>query len=158
MAQSLETLRNNNITSIFGRRMGLQQDETLVVKAVKESIQDLTTASSGTAVTAYGVAQVTATGSTQGPVQYLLDAPIPGVEKTLVLNSSSTGSFQFLTTAAGAAVLNTTAGTTSGVINLLGPASFVRLMAVSTARWVVTAMSGYGSSAGVNAVSFSTST
>lgn len=159
MAQSLETLRSGILTSLYGRRAGLDKDETLVgVKDVKKAIQDLTTATTGTAVPAHGVSRQTATGSSQGPTQHLLDAPIPGVSKILALDSSSTGSHQFLTTAAGAAVRNTTAGTTSGVINLLGPASFVELIGVTTALWLVKALSPYGSSAGVNSVSFSTST
>lgn len=159
MASLLDTLKNNIVTSIYGRRLGLTKDETLVgPKAFQSQVQDLSTASSATAVPAYGVSRVTCTGSTQGPVQYLLDAPIPGVEKTLVLASSSTGSFQFLSTSAGAAIYASSLGTTVGVVNLLGPTSFVKLIGLTTAIWGVVGESLYGSTALAKTVSFTTST
>lgn len=168
MARSLEVIRNNNLTSIYGRILGKTKTSSGSApgfdgefiggpKDIIRAVQDLTTASSGTAVPNYGYSRVTATGSSQGPVQFLLDAPEIGVEKTLVLASSSTASFQFLTTPSGSQVINTTAGTTSGVVNLLS-AGFVKLVGLTTALWGVVGMTPYGSSAGVNAVSFSTST
>ena len=167
MAQSLETIRSKIVTSLFGRRIGLSQSTTaqsqndflVGPRDIVKEIQDLTTASSGTAIPNAGVSRVTCTGSSQGPVQFLLSAPMPGVEKILMVGSSSTGSFQFLTTAAGASVLGNSAGTTAGVINLIGGVSpsYCRLMGVTTAQWVVVGVSPV-STAVAPTVSFTTST
>lgn len=159
MASLLDTIRGQIMTSIFGRRLGLDKDEYLVgPKTLRQQVQDLTTSSSATAVPAYGVTRVTCTGSSQGPVQYLLDAPAPGVEKALVLASSSTGSFQFLTTAAGAKVFSSSAGTSAGVINLVGQGAAIRLIGLATDTWGILSQSGYTSTAMAQSVTFTTST
>jgi len=138
MAQSLTTLRSSILTSIHGRRLGLDRDEFLVgTKDLKRQIEDLTTASTGTDVLNYGAARVMTSGSTQGPVQYSLAAPAPGVRKTLVMGSSSTGSHQFLSTPNGASIKHSSAGTTVGVVNLRAPGGVVTLLGVSTAAWLV---------------------
>ena len=163
MANALETLRSSLLTSIFGRRLGLTEDELLAgAKYIQVQVQDITTASSGTAIPAYGITRVTCSGSSQGPVQYLLDAPVPGVRKTLMLGgtagATSTGSFQFLSTDAGAAILISSLGTTGGVVNLLGPASVVTMIGLTTDLWGVLNEGPYTSTALGSAVSFTTST
>lgn len=82
MAQSLETLRSKNVTSLYGRRLGLQQDETLVgPKALKKVVQDLTSASTATAVNNYGTVVARISGSmTTATANFLLSNPIPGVD------------------------------------------------------------------------------
>ena len=152
MAQLLETLRNAVTTPVYGRRLGIQPDETLVFKAHKNAIEDLTTVAS--TLTAYGWAVVTATGSTQGPVQHTLPAPIPGVEKIILMNTTSTGSHQFLSTEAGATIRTASDGTTAGVVNLRGGAG-VTLRGITTAMWM--ALPHYTSTGAPN-VTFSTST
>lgn len=157
MAQSLQTLRNNAITPLHGRRLGLDRDETIVgAKAVKQAIEDLTTATTGTDVTPYGVARYTASGSSQGPAQHHLAAPIPGVQKFLALVTTSTGSCQFLTTPNGAAVHTASDGTSASVINLVGPGGGVTLMGLTTAIWAVVGQAGVSSAS--NPVTFTTST
>lgn len=158
MAQSLTTLRNSIITSLYGRRIGLDVNEFLVgPKAHKTQIEDLTT-STGTAVVNYGTARVMTSGSTQGPVQYNLEAPAPGVEKILIMGSSSTGSHQFLSTPAGASIKHSSAGTTVGVVNLLAPGAVVRLLGVTTAAWLVTGEGSPSSTGLAKNHSFTTST
>lgn len=168
MARTLEQIRNNGLTSIYGRIFGKTKTSSGSAagfdgefiggpKDMIKALQDLTTATSGTAVPNYGYSRQTATGSSQGPTQHLLDAPEIGVEKCLILATSSTGSHQYLTTAAGAAVLDTTSGTTKGVINMLS-AGCITLVGLTTALWGIKTMTPYGSSAGVNTVSFTTST
>lgn len=83
MAQSLETLRGNNITPIYGRRLGLQLDETLAgPKAFKKPVQDLTSGSTATALNNYGtvVVRITGVASTSTGGAFLLANPIPGVD------------------------------------------------------------------------------
>ncbi len=82
MAQSLETLRSNAITSLYGRRAGLDKDETFVgTKGLKEVVQDLTSASTATALNAYGTVVARISGSmTTATAAFLLSNPIPGVD------------------------------------------------------------------------------
>src|SRR5205085_1621983 len=115
----LETLRNSIIDSIKGRKIGIDSAGYMVgIPGVKVQIEDATTATS--TVSAFGHTRVTVTGSSQGPVQYTLPAPAPGVMKTLSLDSTSTASFQFLSTANGASILAASDGTTKSLINLVG--------------------------------------
>jgi hypothetical protein len=159
MAQSLDTLRNSRVLSIHGRRLGIDKDEFLVgPKPLKELVEDLTTASTGTTVANHGVARVLTSGSTQGPVQYVLEAPAPGVRKTLLLGSSSTGSHQFLSTPNGASIRNSSAGTTSSLVNLLSPGAAVVLIGVTTAQWQVESEGGLLSTNVTKNFSFTTST
>ena len=91
MAQSLETLRNNNITSLWGRRLGIQLDETISgAKAFKEVVQDLTSGSTGTAVNNYGTVVARISGSmTTATANFLLSNPIPGVDVNLCYAQTS---------------------------------------------------------------------
>lgn len=152
MAQSLETLRSNNITSLWGRRAGLQLDETLAgVKDLKLAIEDITTTVATTAL-AYGITRIQTSGSSQGPTQHFLPAPIPGVRKYLQMHTTSTGSQQFLSTANGAAILAASDGTTKSLVNFVGPGGSVTLMGLTTAVWAVVAQCSTG------AVTYTTST
>lgn len=158
MAQSLETLRSNMQTSIFGRRLGLDDADFMVgPKDIKGTIEDLTTATTGTDVTAYGTAQFSTAAGT-GPVQHRLAAPVPGVMKKLINGSSSTASLQFLSTPNGASIVSASDGTTKAVVNLLGPGASVTLIGLTTAKWGVVAMYDQSSTLGVRSVSFTTST
>ena len=158
MAQSLDTLRNNAVTSIHGRRLGLQQDETLVgARDLKLAIEDIQSTVPTTAL-AYGVTRVLTSGSSQGPVQHFLPAPIPGVRKYISMQTTSTGSQQFLSTANGASILAASDGTTKGVINFRGPGGAVQLIGLTTAVWGVTHGMNVGSTDVVANVTYSTST
>ena len=163
MANAIETIRSALLTSIFGRRLGLSPAEFLGgPKDIQVQVQDINTGSSGTAIPAYGITRVTCSGSTQGPVQYLLDAPVPGVYKTLMLGgtagATSTGSYQFLSSAAGAAILISSLGTTAGVVNLKDAGAMVRLVGLTTNLWGVVSEALYTSTALAKAVTFTTST
>jgi hypothetical protein len=159
MAQSLDTLRNSRVLSIHGRRLGIDKDEFLVgPKPLKMLVEDLTTASTGTTVANHGIARVRTSGSTQGPVQLILEAPAPGVEKLLVMDSSSTGSHQFLSTPNGASIKHSSLGTTVGVVNLLAPGAVIRLVGVSTAAWLVASEGSISSTNLGKNHSFTTST
>lgn len=151
MATLQETLRSLIRTSLFGRRIGLDQNDYLVGPlGLRQQVEDATTATS--TVSGYGLTRVTATGSSQGPVQYTLPTPIPGATKILSLNTTSTGSYQFLSTANGASILAASDGTTKSLVNLIGQGGCVTLFAVSSAIWQVTA------SVSTGGVTYTTST
>lgn len=93
MAQSLETLRNNAVTSLYGRRLGLDKDETLVgVKGVKSVVQDLTSASTGTSLNNHGVVNIAGSSLLTSAQVFLLSNPIPGIAVTINnVRSNTTG-------------------------------------------------------------------
>lgn len=158
MAQSLETLRSNNVTPIYGRRLGLQSDETLAgPKELKLAIEDITTTNPTTAL-AYGLTRVQTSGSSQGPTQHFLPAPVPGVRKYIAMHTTSTGSQQFLSTANGASILAASDGTTKGVLNFRGPGGSVQLLGLTTAVWAVIGGMNVGSTDLVANVTYTTST
>jgi len=156
MAQSLETLRSSKVKSIFGRQLGIDKDDYLVgAPGLKRVVEDLTTGSTGTAMLAHGIARITASGSTQGPVQYNLPAPVVGVPKIILLESTSTGSFQFLSTPNGPGIRSASDGSSKSVVNLLGGGGGVVLWPASTSWWCVQHLY---SSTGAPNVSYTTST
>ncbi len=87
MAQSLTTIRNNAITTIHGRRLGLDRDETIVgAVALKQVITDLTSATTATVVPAHGTVVCRMSGSATSAINgaFLLTNPIPGVAVHIV--------------------------------------------------------------------------
>ena len=91
MAQSLETLRSKILTSIHGRRLGLDSDETIVgPKAIKRTVQDLTSAAAAT-INNHGTVVLRHTGvpTTANQAAYTLSNPIPGVEVQINYAQSS---------------------------------------------------------------------
>lgn len=133
MAQLLETLRNAVQTSIFGRRLGLDVNDALLgVKGLREPIEDLSS-TAATSATNYGVTRVVLSSSQTG--SFTLQAPIPGLVKTLTLACTSTGGAQF--TATNGTIYTASAGTSSAVVNLFAPGAAVQLLAETTAVWRV---------------------
>jgi hypothetical protein len=140
MALTLTTIQNSILTSIHGRRLGLDANARLVgPRGRVEEIEDINTTAATTA-SAFGITQVFTSGSTQGPTQHNLPAPVAGVEKVIVMRSTSTGSQQFLSTPNGAAIYSS-AGTTANAINFVGPGGYVQLIGISSTIWVVKAHS-----------------
>jgi len=146
-------------TSIYGARLGLDDDGMLIgPPALKRDVRTISSTIPNTNVYPHGFTRITVTGSSQGPTQHNLAAPIPGVEVTLMLNTTSTGSQQFGSTAAGAAIMTASAGTTAGWVNMLGPGGSITLVGLTTALWGVREMYDQSSTAGVRNISFTTST
>ena len=133
MAMSLEQLRSVILTSIFGRRLGLDNQEFLVgPKDMRTAIEDITS-TAATSALPYGHTRVLTSGSSQTG-SYTLQAPVPGVRKTLSLNSTSTGTMQF--TATNAAFLSGS-GTSEAVVSFITKGAFIELLGVTTAYWQV---------------------
>jgi len=145
MAQSLETLRSGNVTPIYGRRLGLQFDETLSgPKDIKRAVQDLTSASTATAANNYGLVVARISGSmTTATANFLLSNPIPGVAVDLVYAGTSQGAtagstgiaFSRPTTAF---YIQSSIGTT-GVALLLANGGSARLLGISTDAYALQA-------------------
>ncbi len=160
MAQLLSTIRDRLAmqNSLFGRRFGLSHQDltgramTLLAGPadIVKQIEDITT-TAATSASPHGHTNVLTSGSTQTGA-YSLQAPIPGVFKSLSLVSTSTGTMQFQLTDA---TLFTASGATgSTVITLLGFGGRILLFGLSTSQWLE-----LGRSSSIAAVvSFSTST
>lgn len=139
MAQLLETLRGNNVTPIFGRRLGLQFDETLAgPKDIKRAVQDLTSASTGTTLNNYGVivARITGVATTSTGGTFILPNPIPGVAIDLCYANTSQGATAGSTAIAflrgsTAFYIQSSVGST-GVAVLLPQGTWARLLGIST--------------------------
>ena len=134
MAYSLETLRSQKITSIHGRRLGLDKNDYLVgPKAVREQVEDLTTTAASSA-SPYGLTRLMATGSSQLS-DYTLQAPVIGVVKRIAMQTSSTGCQ--LVRASGSALFYGCSVATAGstVINFLKGFADVTLFAASSVAW-----------------------
>lgn len=150
MAQSLETLRSNAITSLYGRRAGLDRDETLVgVKDVKRAVQDLTSASTATAINNYGVVNITGTSLLTSAQVFLLSNPIPGVAVTINniranATAGSSGCTALAIDRPSTAFYLESSEASTGVAILMNEAASITLMGVSTAKYMVMAGRGVG--------------
>lgn len=150
MAQSLETLRNNRITSIYGRRLGLDSDETLVgPKALKVAVQDLTSASTGTSLNNYGIVNIAGTSLLTSGQVFLLSNPIPGVEVTINnVRSNSTGGSSGSTVISidrpSTAFYIASSEASTGVAIQMNEAASITLIGVTTALYQVKSRSGVG--------------
>lgn len=159
--RTLEGTRNRLLTSIFGRRLGLETHGSLGGMAGSiEPIDGFT--SGGTTVTstsvatnlpAYGLSAIGASGAS-ATTAYNLDAPIPGVRKTLFV--PTTGYAVVGTTASGAFIASTASVTsTYGIITFTGKGNFVELMGLTTALWGVISDGGINTVALTSAASTS---
>ena len=156
MAFSLESLRNIAKTSLFGRRIGLDNTDQLVgIQGVRMAVEDLQT-TAATSVAGYGMTRNLTSGSSQNGQHTLQNIPVGGT-KILSLVSTSTGCQQY-TMPSGVAVFNTSAGTSSAVVSLTYPGASVTLFAETTAIYRVIAQTGSTGTAAVNSVIYTTST
>lgn len=144
MAQLLETIRNRASDSVKGRKLGIDlADQTLIgPKDIKKAVQDLTSASTATAMNNYGYVNVTGTSLLTSAVTFLLPLPIPGVELNITNINADTSAASPGSTAltfirpSTAFVIKTSEGSTMTTINLAVGAS-VTLLGLSTNVWGV---------------------
>lgn len=154
MAQSLEQLRNTILTSIHGRRLGLTSDSFMVgPKALKKATQFIgsstnsSASSTGTTLINYGITslaiatQAATTGSSYGTAElggtFLLDAPTEGVEKLIYTASQHSTMLITVAFSTGVTAQNTSAGSSFGGVSFNAPGQWVRLIGISTAKWLM---------------------
>jgi hypothetical protein len=133
MANSLDTIRNKIVTSIFGRRLGLDVNEFLVgPKGLRPQLHDATSDTTGTNIPNHGLVSVeTTTDDT-----WKLTDPVPGCQVTLFCQTTSTGT---RTVSPVAATIITTAGTAGSTISLTGAGASITLTGITTGLWMQTA-------------------
>jgi hypothetical protein len=131
MAFTLAQLRNQILTSIHGRRLGLDTDEFLVgSKGPRVPVAEATSDTTGTALPNHGIVSVVTTTDDT----WTLNAPTPGCRVNLQTGSSSTGSH--IITLTNATVM-TTIGAQGNLVTLTGPGACVALAGLTTARWAL---------------------
>ncbi len=144
MAQSLADIRAKNITSIHGRRLGMDVDEFLGgQKDIKKVVTNATSDTTGTNLPNHGIASVVTTTDDS----WTLTDPVPGVSVLLVTNSTSTGVH---TVTCAAATINSTNGVEGAGVLLKSAGAFAMLTGLTTAKWALTAR---GSTASVEVTS-----
>lgn len=157
MAQdaTLVGLRNQILTSLFGRRIGFEPgnssdtnpDYLAGPRGFREPISGfssggstVTSTSVTTPLPGYGPSMVGATAAS-ATTAYNLAAPIPGVRK--IIFNPTTGQAVVGTTDAGAFICASGSVTsTLGIITLAPKGSFIELMGLSTALWGVIGIGG----------------
>lgn len=133
---------NKFFTSVFGRRMGLQMLSTVETggsRGPKEFLvgpealrPDVSTAeTTSTNLHPFGVSRLT-TAVSSGV--YTLDPPIPGVQKTIIFDTTGTNPIYVKT--ANSEYITTTQGTTYTVASSSQTAMFaLNLVGASTSQW-----------------------
>src|SRR5882724_6438330 len=118
MAQLIETLRNQIMTSMWGRRFGFDKDGFIIgQKGGRDQIEDFTTTAASSA-SPFGTTRALASGSSQNS-QYTLQVMPVGAMKILMQPTSTSTGVQTFTAASGVAFSNSSDGSTSAVISLL---------------------------------------
>jgi hypothetical protein len=143
MAQSLETLRSNIMTSLFGRRLGMDKDECLVgQKAIKLAVTDLTSASTATAIPNYGAVNIMATtlATSAAGGAFVLSNPIPGVSVRIAngptqATSAGSSAIQLVRPSTGV-YIQSSDGSTMTTVNL-GVGGYVELLGLSSGVYSV---------------------
>jgi|SRR3972149_6085296 len=135
--------KDGYLTSLFGRRLGLQALSSGQTGGKKMEFlvnpdalrQELVTETTGINLSAAGVSYLTTGGATTTNGFFVIDPPVPGVRKTIVWGSTNTATnglalwastgTQFVTSATSAAQL-TSSSNWPGIIELIG---------ITTAKW-----------------------
>ena len=144
------------LVSLHGRDLGLDKDRYLTTRIgakhpelylgtsgseAKVDIQDFTTltaASTGTTISARGIATLGATAGAN--LTYAIAAPTVGLRKTIFCTGASTG--QIVSSTGAAATFQSTGGSTHITATFPNKGSCLSLVGLSTGIWGVTSNQG----------------
>lgn len=130
MAFSLDNIRSKILTSIHGRRLGMDVNEFLCgQKDIRKVVTNATSDTTGTNIPNHGFHTV---ATTTDDVWTLTD-PIPGVSVVIATATTSTGDHAIVPAAATILSTNGTAGS-SIIMNGIG--AEITLRGLSTAVWM----------------------
>lgn len=136
MAYLIETIRDRrHFRAIAGRNLMLSKDATLVgFVGYERPIEDITS-TVATSLANYGHTNFLVSGSSQLSAN-TLQSPMPGVEKTISLISTSTGNQIVRFTDAVLYTASGGSGTTA--VNLKGFGASISMIGISTGAWLQT--------------------
>jgi len=141
MALSLRTLAGEIKTSLYGRRLGIDNNECLVgLRGVRTEITSATSATTGTPISNNGL--TTIEKATSAAKTYTLALPYAGARKEIVSVSSST---KIASISLSGASLSCTSGSSNTLMEFTGRGQRVSLVGLSSAAWLATHMSGVSS-------------
>ena len=144
MAFTIDQLRRKVLTSIHGRRIGLDIDGFVVgPKGGRVPVTDATSDTTGTNLPNHGIISVVTTTNDT----WTLTDPVPGCEVKLGTGSSSTGTH---TISFAAATCVSTNGIASSAIAMQGGGAYVGLVGLSTAAWQISSVKDSSGSSTVN--------
>lgn len=149
MAQTLENIRALIRTSLHGRRIGLTALNDDYLGGPKEfirTVQNATSATTGTAINPYGLVTVQSPSSKNWK---LTDPAHPGIVVRFVTNTTST-KVQKVTPVA--ATIHSTNGLAGSSFTMKGAGAYLELTSLTTALWAVTSRYFSTSAAGVSVV------
>lgn len=162
MTQLLETLRNRIVTSLYGRRLGLDKDEFIQgPKALRKANQTLTSGTTGTAIPNYGITGFSVTsgsastassvGTTEVGLSWAMDAPAEGVRKTLYIGGTTLSTAGVVVEfGTGVTAYGSSLGSTFTGLRMDGTGAWATLEGVSTSKWLLVGMSTSSSLASSN--------
>lgn len=149
-----------NLTSLYGRRIGLQLASSVLTGGAKGMMEfvvgpdgfrepQTTGETTATAMNASGQSVLVGTSVASTPV-FTLSPPIPGVRKTVVF--FSTDSALYLKMSAGVTIMGTSLGNTGATVLRSSGGGYAELMGVTTALYAwdgvsSTAINGIGAQA-----------
>jgi len=133
MAYSIEALRNEIVTSLHGRRLGLDSGNRLIGhQGLRIPEVDATSDTTGTNIAGYGWTNVdTTTNDT-----WLLDPPVKGAFKYLYTGSTSTG-IRTIIRADNSFAIRTSANSTGTTIVAQGGGLLLTLFGLTSALYAV---------------------
>ena len=148
MAQTINQAREKILTSVHGRRLGIDHTERLAgVKGTRKALTNATSDTTGTTLANHGFHSVATTTNDS----WTLQDPEVGCEVTLMTGTTSTGNH---TITCDAATIVSSAQSTMGVVVLIGGGACVELVGLTTAQWAITG--AHGSTVNGPSVAFTT--
>lgn len=131
MPFSLEEARNQIITSLYGRRLGLDKDNRLIgIKGRREVITEATSNTTATKLPNFGIVTIESSNDTT----WVIEDPQIGCEVKIMTGSTSTANHYIQTDNA---TIKSSFGSTQTQIDFLGGGAGMTLVGLSTSLWGV---------------------
>jgi len=131
MPFSLEEARNQIITSLYGRRLGLDKDNRLIgIKGRREVITEATSNTTATLLPNFGIVTI----ASSNDITWVIEDPQIGCEVKILTGSTSTGNHYIQTDNA---TIKSSFGSTQNQIDFLGGGAGMTLVGLSTSLWGV---------------------
>jgi hypothetical protein len=131
MPFSLEEARNQIITSLYGRRLGLDKDNRLIgIKGRREVITEATSNTTATQLPNFGIVTI----ASSNDITWVIEDPQIGCEVKILTGTTSTGNHYIQTDNA---TIKSSFGSTQTQIDFLGGGAGMTLVGLSTSLWGV---------------------
>ena len=131
MPFSLEEARNQIITSLYGRRLGLDKDNRLIgIKGRREVITEATSNTTATLLPNFGIVTI----ASSNDITWVIEDPQIGCEVKILTGTTSTGNHYIQTDNA---TIKSSFGSTQTQIDFLGGGAGMTLVGLSTSLWGV---------------------